>query len=103
MGSKRETLGFVGMQICLLAFILSIPGNGWLLRIYVEERHSGCGGAVSALEIFTVIFLLVMGIPALIGYRLVSKSSFACSWWRFTRNMTLLLCGVSVFVVYARL
>jgi len=103
MGSKRETLGFIGMQICLLVLIFSVLGNGWLLRIYVEERHSGCGGTVRELQALTVVYLLMMGIPALIGSRLVSKSSFACSWWRFTRNMTLLLCAISVFVVHANL
>ena len=87
----------------VLVFIIAIFVNAWLLEIYIEERHSGCGGAVPALSILSFIVLFAMGGCAVAGYHLISKSSFVSSWWRFTRNVTLVLCLVTTFVIWAEL
>lgn len=103
MTSARRVLGYVGAAICVMAFSMAIAGSAFILVIYAEERHSGCGTAVGSLRGLSLPFALVVGGASVGGCALASSAGLTSRWWRFFRNIAAALGVLTAFVVQSNL
>ena len=101
--STRRALGYVGAAMCVVAFLLAIAGSAFILVIYADERHSGCGTVVGSLRGLSWPFAVVIGGAAVGGCSLASSAGLTSHWWRFFRNIAAGLCGITLFVVQSNL
>jgi hypothetical protein len=98
MPTIHRAFGFLGVLICLSAFVIALIGTAYISLSYVYERArcSWCGTPLVSLQTSAILYGIILIGIAFGGKSLADRGGFTSHWWRFWRNLTVGLCLFTV-------
>ena len=95
----RSLFGLVGAFLVIVAFLVAFMGSASLLAGYIQEQGGMCGTGRALIRAMTLIYGFPIVAIAFGGCALAGLGNFKSSWWRFFRNVSIVLVVFTYFSV----